>query len=64
MNPSPHVRAHIMSSTEYHQHQTGQTKDVLQVKQEIKDMYKGTEYDAIDVYSPDEELLYRVTLTQ
>lgn len=56
------TRAHVMSEAEYKKYTTKGTKNALQVKQEIKDTYKGTQYTGVDVYSPSEELLFRVSI--
>lgn len=57
------VRAHIMDEEMFMQYANGGTKNALQVRQEIKDRYKGQHYDWIDVYSPKEELLFRIAIT-
>lgn len=54
------VRAHVMTEDEFTKYKHGGTKIAVQVRQEIKDTYKGQGYAWIDVYSPGEELLFRI----
>lgn len=56
------VRAHVMTEDEFTKYKNGGTKIALQVRQEIKDRYKGQGYAGIDVYSPGEEILFRLNL--
>lgn len=53
-------RAHVMDEESFLTYAHG-GKKALEVKQSIRDMYKSQGYAGIDVYSPNEELLFRVT---
>lgn len=56
----PTVRAHVMTEEDFIIYGAG-GKKALQVKQAIRDLYKGQGYSSVDVYSSNEELLFRVT---